>query len=61
MKLSKKEKRLLDSVERGDWKTVPDLEKQAERYRGIARSTFRKVKRGNTRFSASQSLSPEGL
>lgn len=51
MKLSKEEKELRDSVERGEWKTIPDVEKESKRYREYARATFRKDKRVNIRIS----------
>ena len=51
MKLSKEEKELLESVERGEWKTIPNFEKEAKRYQEYARATFRKDKRVNIRIS----------
>ena len=51
MKLDREEKQLLDSVERGDWKTIPDFEKEAKRYQEYAKATFRKDKRVNLRIS----------
>lgn len=51
MKLSKEEKRLLESVERGQWKSIPKLGKEAKRYQEYARATFRKDKRVNIRIS----------
>ena len=49
--MSKEEKELLESVERGEWKTIPDCEKEAERYQECARATFRKDKRLSIRIS----------
>ena len=51
MKLDGEEKQLLASVERGNWKTIPDFEKEAKRYLEYAKATFRKDKRVNLRIS----------
>lgn len=51
MKLDSEEKQLLDSVERGEWKTIPNFEKEAKRYQEYAKATFRKDKRVNIRIS----------
>jgi len=51
VKLSKEEKTILESVERGRGKSVPRLEKEAKRYQDYARATFRKDKRVNIRIS----------
>ncbi len=51
MKKNKDEKKILDSVERGEWRTIPDVEKESRRYQKYARSTFRKDKRINIRIS----------
>ncbi len=51
MKLSKDEKKLLDSVERGEWQTIPNFKKEAKRYQEYAKATFRKDKRVNIRIS----------
>ncbi len=51
MKLSKDEKELLESVEKGEWKTIPDFEREAQRYQEYAKATFRKDKRVNIRIS----------
>lgn len=51
MKLSKEEKELLESVERGEWKTIPHFKKEAKRYQEYARATFRKDKRVSIRIS----------
>ena len=51
MKLDREDKQLLDSVEHGDWKTIPDFEKEAKRYQEYAKATFRKDKRVNLRIS----------
>jgi len=51
VKTNKNEKEVLDSVERGEWRTIPDVEKESHRYQSYARSTFRKDKRINIRIS----------
>ena len=51
MSLTDEEKTLLDSVERGEWRTIPDSEQDAARYRAAARATLRKDKRINVRMS----------
>jgi predicted DNA binding CopG/RHH family protein len=51
MKLSKKEKELLESVERGEWESIPDFAIEAKRYQEYAKATFRKDKRVNIRIS----------
>ena len=54
MKLTKEEKELLDSYEKGEWKSVPksDLKK----YIAAARATFQKDKRMNIRISTKDLL-----
>lgn len=52
MKLDANEKEILESVERGEWQSVPDGEQQRNRYEGYARETFRKDRRINIRLSA---------
>ena len=51
MKLTEDEQDILDSVERGEWKTIPDFEQEAERYRLAAQATLQKNKRVNIRMS----------
>jgi predicted DNA binding CopG/RHH family protein len=51
VKTNKGEKEILDSVERGEWRTIPDVKKESQRYQKYARSTFRKDKRINIRIS----------
>ena len=52
MKLDKEEKDLLDSYERGEWKSVINIKKEIERHRGYARQTLKKDKRVNIRISS---------
>ena len=51
MKLTKEEKEILDSVERGEWKQIPNYKKEVARYREAARATMRKDKRVNIRMT----------
>lgn len=51
MKLSKEEKEILRSVEKGQWRSVRGVKKQIQRYREYARATVRKDKRVNIRMS----------
>ena len=51
MKLTQEEKSLLESVERGEWKRIPDFQQEAGRYRQAARATLRKDKRVNIRMA----------
>ena len=44
-------KDILESVERGEWKQVPNFNKEAARYRESARATPRKDKRVNIRMT----------
>lgn len=57
MQLDKVEQELLDSVERGEWQSLPDLEKEGKRYQEYARATFRKDRRVNIRISEKDLLS----
>ena len=50
-KLDRKEKELLESVERGEWKPVRRLKSEAKRYKSYAEATFKKDKRVNIRIS----------
>jgi predicted DNA binding CopG/RHH family protein len=51
VELDKEEKELLDSYERGEWKSVADVESEIERYREYARATSKKDMRVNIRLS----------
>jgi predicted DNA binding CopG/RHH family protein len=51
MKLDKEEKELLNSIERDEWKSVPDLEKEIERSKEIAKATSVKDQRMNIRIA----------
>lgn len=49
--LDKEEKEILDSFEKGEWKSTSDLSKRKEMLKEYARSTIRKDKRVNIRIS----------
>ena len=51
VKLDQEEKEIVESFERGEMQPIPDLEREIERYREIARTTFKKDKRVNIRIS----------
>ncbi len=51
MKLTQDEKSLLASVEKGEWKRIPNFTGEAARYREAARATLRKDKRVNIRMA----------
>ncbi len=51
MKLTKEEKDILESVERGEWRCIPDFDREAKRYEEYARATLRKDKRVNIRMT----------
>ena len=50
-KLDRKEKELLESFERGEWKSIRKLESERGRYQTYAESTFKKNRRVNIRIS----------
>jgi len=52
IKLDKEEKDLLDSYERGEWKSVKNLKEELEKHKGYARQTLKKDKRVNIRISS---------
>ena len=52
IKLDKEEKDLLDSYERGEWKSVKNLKEEIGKHRGCARQTLLKNKRVNIRISS---------
>ena len=49
--LDKEEREILNSFERGEWKSVPNLKKEIEKHRDYARQTLKKDKRVNIRIS----------
>ena len=50
-KMTKEEKTLLNSYEKGEWKSVRNLKTEVNRYQKIARATIRKDKRINIRIA----------
>ena len=50
-KLSREERDLANSVERGDWKSVTGVKGERSRYQRYARATFKKDRRVNIRIS----------
>ena len=51
MKPTKEEKEILKSVERGEWRSIPNLKQKIAEYRKYARASLRKKKRVNIRIS----------
>ncbi len=51
MKLLQEEKDILNSVERGEWKRIPNFKREAQRFQSIAQATLRKDKRINIRMT----------
>jgi len=51
MKLTKEEKEILRSVERGEWRSARGAKDQIQRYQGYAQAAVRKDKRVNIRMS----------
>lgn len=51
MKFDKNERELLDSFERGEWKSVPHLTGVKKHFQGVAGETLRKDRRINIRLS----------
>jgi predicted DNA binding CopG/RHH family protein len=52
MKLDPKEKKIVESVERGEWRSIPGLKREQKRYSRYAAATFRKDRRVNIRISS---------
>ncbi|MCK5306791.1 MAG: hypothetical protein KAJ66_06615 [Candidatus Omnitrophica bacterium] len=51
-KLNKYEQELLDSYERGEWKSIKNTKQEIKKHRTYARSTIAKNKRINIRISS---------
>jgi predicted DNA binding CopG/RHH family protein len=51
-KLEAEEKELLESVERGEWRPVRAVKREANRYARSARATFQRDRRVNIRLSS---------
>ena len=52
MKLDTDEKDILESVERGEWRSVRGAKRERHRYSRYAKATFRKDRRLNIRISS---------
>jgi len=52
MKLDAKEKEIVESVDRGEWRSVKGAKRERSRYARYARATFRKDRRLNIRISS---------
>ena len=52
MKLDENEKQILDSVERGEWRSMKSAKRDRSRYTRYATATFRKDRRLNIRISS---------
>lgn len=52
MKLDPTEKEILESFERGEWRSVEGGKRERSRYARYARATFRKDRRLNIRISS---------
>jgi predicted DNA binding CopG/RHH family protein len=52
LKLDKEEQDLVESFERGEWRSVPNFEREKKEYQQIAAATFRKDRRVNIRISS---------
>lgn len=51
-KLDTDEKELLESVERGEWRSVRAVKRESSRYARYARATFQRDRRVNIRLSS---------
>lgn len=51
IKLEKEERELLESVESGEWESIPDLKDEIKKSKQYAKATFKKDKRLNIRIS----------
>ena len=51
MRFDKEEKKLIESVEKGEWQSVENLSQEINRTRQSAEETFRKDQRMNIRIS----------
>ena len=59
MKMNADEKALLESVERGEWKSAKSGKRERARYSRYAKATFRKDRRLNIRLSKAPGSDPE--
>jgi len=52
IKLDKDEQEILESFERGEWKSVPNVKAKIMKHQNYARKTLKKDKRVNIRISS---------
>ena len=52
LKLDHEEQELLDSLEAGEWQSVPNVEQEIEKHIQYAKNTMKKDKRVNIRISS---------
>jgi len=52
IKLNKEERDILESFERGEWKSVKNLQEEIKKHQEYARQTLKKDKRINIRISS---------
>ncbi len=52
IKLDKEERDILDTFERGEWKSVKNLKQEIQKHQEYARQTLKKDKRVNIRISS---------
>ena len=50
-KVDQKEKEILESVERGEWESIPHMRSERKRFQRYAEATFKKDQRINIRIS----------
>jgi len=60
-KLNKEERQMLGDLERGEFKSVPNLEKEKKRIQAIARASLKKNKRVNIRLAENDIYSIRNL
>lgn len=51
LKLGKEEREILNSYEKGEWESTPNIEEEIAFYTEVAKNTFKKDKRINIRVS----------
>ena len=54
VKLEKEEKDILDSFERGEWRSVKNVKAEIRKHQAYARNTLKKDKRVNIRISSKE-------
>ncbi len=50
-RLTKEEQKILDEVERGEWKSIPNFKEEKKRFQQVARNTLNKTRNINIRLS----------